>query len=255
MPVEMVDSDRNSDCSNGLHIARRDYLGSLNGDVMVLVKVAPEDVVSVPKYDASKMRVAGYHILARLNNTAFNLLSQNRPMTSDDESSKILANALKGIHIDVLETVFIGGQHGSDIKIKKIEVDKDKKLNLEDIKAYAIEMNKEGQLSKPIDVKSIQNTIKQTVDGQSIPKEQLASLKPKVKIKADLSDALTKMAEKETKKPAVKEESSSKKDRSELPSERQKALEMIDKGCSKAEAERKTGVSTRTIGRLIEAGY
>ncbi|MEL2330844.1 hypothetical protein, partial [Klebsiella pneumoniae] len=42
MNESLVDPDRRNECSNGLHVARRQYLGNFSGNVCVLAKVAPE---------------------------------------------------------------------------------------------------------------------------------------------------------------------------------------------------------------------
>lgn len=62
---EKVDSNRNNTCSHGLHIASFEYAKGFSGNVLVVVKVNPADVVSVPKdYNAQKMRVCKYEVLS-----------------------------------------------------------------------------------------------------------------------------------------------------------------------------------------------
>lgn len=59
-----VDDDPNRTCSRGLHVCSLEYLKSYPGDVTVLVKVSPEDVVSIPvDYHNSKMRVCRYEVI------------------------------------------------------------------------------------------------------------------------------------------------------------------------------------------------
>lgn len=98
MDPSLVDSRRDNECSNGLHIARRGYVSSFGGSVCVLAKVAPEDVITVPTYDANKMRACGYHIIAELTPEQYKLLNQNKPITLDDAGAKLLAAAIKGLH-------------------------------------------------------------------------------------------------------------------------------------------------------------
>jgi hypothetical protein len=67
MPREQVDANRNETCSTGLHVCSRSYLGHYCGDRIVVVKVNPKDVVSVPiDYDNAKMRVCRYEVVSEL---------------------------------------------------------------------------------------------------------------------------------------------------------------------------------------------
>ena len=59
-----VDSDRNVTCSSGLHVCTLDYLSNYNGSHVMIVKVNPKDVVSVPvDYDQAKMRCCRYEVV------------------------------------------------------------------------------------------------------------------------------------------------------------------------------------------------
>lgn len=113
MAESLVDPNRNQDCSNGLHVARRDYLGSFSGDVLVLCKLAPEDVIAVPKYDARKLRAKGYHIIARLSQEDADRVCSNQPM----KDTELLANAIAGNHPPILEYVEITQQRGGGLKV------------------------------------------------------------------------------------------------------------------------------------------
>lgn len=117
MDESLVDHDNTVECSNGLHVARRGYVGTFSGDVCVLAKVAPEDVIAVPKDDANKMRVCGYHILFKLSAEDFYKLKNNRPITDTVEGQKLLAAAMAGNHVGILEEVRIGGHSGTNIKV------------------------------------------------------------------------------------------------------------------------------------------
>lgn len=117
MAESLVDPNRSRDCSNGLHVARRDYLTAFHGSVVVLCKLAPEDVIAVPKYDARKLRAKGYHIIARLSQEDAELVCRNKPM----EDTVLLANAIAGNHTPILEYVEITQQQGGGLKITKVE--------------------------------------------------------------------------------------------------------------------------------------
>lgn len=116
----LVDRNRRNECSNGLHIARRGYLGSFRGDVCVLVKIAPEDVVTVPHGDANKVRVCGYHILFELSNDAYGKLKSNQPMTDNSAAADLVSRAISGKHPAPIEQVKIHGQLGTDIRISQM---------------------------------------------------------------------------------------------------------------------------------------
>lgn len=113
MDEKLVDPNRYEDCSNGLHVARRDYLSSFEGSVCVLAKLAPEDVIAVPHADARKLRAKAYHIIARLSDEDAYRVCRNQPM----QDLVLLGNAVKGNHVGVLETVEIGGHKGTNLTI------------------------------------------------------------------------------------------------------------------------------------------
>jgi hypothetical protein len=69
--VEMNRRDVNDDdsetCSNGLHVCSYSYLSSYQGDVVIVCKVNPRDVVSVPTdYNNAKMRVCRYEVVSEI---------------------------------------------------------------------------------------------------------------------------------------------------------------------------------------------
>lgn len=119
MDPSLVDHNRSNECSNGLHVARRGYINNFSGDVCVLAKLAPEDVITVPKYDANKMRVCGYHILSELPPSLYQLLKQNKPITSEPAGKTLLAMAMCGKHIRKTHEVRITGSYGGGVQVKE----------------------------------------------------------------------------------------------------------------------------------------
>lgn len=115
MDINLVDRNRNNECSNGLHVARRGYIKCFHGNVCTISKLAPEDVITVPTYDANKMRVMGYHILHELSPEMFALLRQNKPITDHDDGKKLLGQILAGHHVDRLEEVRIVNQNNQGV--------------------------------------------------------------------------------------------------------------------------------------------
>lgn len=113
MAETLVDPDRRQDCSNGLHVARRDYLRSFSGNVCVLAKLAPEDVIAVPQYDARKLRAKGYHIIAELSAADCDRVKSDKPM----KDQVLLGNAIAGNHVGILERVEITQSKGGGLRI------------------------------------------------------------------------------------------------------------------------------------------
>lgn len=116
----LVDRDRRNDCSNGLHIARRGYLGNFPGDVCVLVRIAPEDVVTVPHNDPNKVRVCAYQILGVIPDAEFRLLRVNRPMTESSECQRLLGMAISGRHAPMIQQVTVTEQQGKGIQVTNL---------------------------------------------------------------------------------------------------------------------------------------
>jgi hypothetical protein len=92
-----VDSDRNVTCSHGLHVCSEAYLphygSESDGDRVVVVKVDPADVVSIPSdYKNAKMRVCRYVVVDELKNwqerlKQFFTTSYGSSETTNDSSS------------------------------------------------------------------------------------------------------------------------------------------------------------------------
>ncbi|TDW20495.1 hypothetical protein EV128_125125 [Rhizobium azibense] len=121
MDEKLVDPNRRNECSTGLHIARRGYLSGFRGNIITLVKVAPEDVIAVPPGEPNKMRAKGYHIVAVLPADVHPTLRQNRPMTGNEKASKLLADVIKGNHTPILEVVNIGAAKGGSVTVTPVE--------------------------------------------------------------------------------------------------------------------------------------
>lgn len=78
MPRNQVDDSRNNTCSHGLHFCSFDYLsnfGSGSGDKVVVLKINPMDVVSIPSdYDNTKGRTCKYEVIAEIESDKEDLL-------------------------------------------------------------------------------------------------------------------------------------------------------------------------------------
>ena len=65
MERNQVNDDPQQTCSFGLHVCAWDYLSGYSGERIIVVKVNPRDVVSVPTdYHNTKMRVSRYEVIA-----------------------------------------------------------------------------------------------------------------------------------------------------------------------------------------------
>lgn len=121
MKEEMVDFNRNAECSNGLHVARRGYINGFPGDVCVVAVVRPEDVITVPMYDANKMRVCAYHILFELSDESYQRLKRNQPIDTGSDDAKLLAQALNDGFPPPNQIVEIKGSMGQNLEITDLD--------------------------------------------------------------------------------------------------------------------------------------
>lgn len=173
MDESLVDPDRRRDCSNGLHVAALSYLSGFPGEYTIVGKVAPEDVIAVPQYNNNKMRVAGYHIVALLNDKQAKHVNNGGKLSSVEGGTEILNAVLRGKHIPVIQTVQIGGQEGSKLTI----------TNLDDVNPDIPELVEEDIRNTNID--PIDDAVHQPVAPAS-PEVKATDLKPEpVKPKGD----------------------------------------------------------------------
>lgn len=113
-----VDPNRRNECSNGLHIARREYLYGYRGDEVFIVKIAPEDVIAVPEADSgSKMRVAAYHIVGKLSSAGRDAIFAGKSIKGIAFDESIISDIIAGRHISIVHRVFIGGPKGTKLVI------------------------------------------------------------------------------------------------------------------------------------------
>lgn len=68
MERNAVDDNKERTCSEGLHFCSRGYLNHFHGDRLVIVKVNPRDVVSIPvDYNNSKGRTCRYTVVDEID--------------------------------------------------------------------------------------------------------------------------------------------------------------------------------------------
>jgi hypothetical protein len=67
MPRNRVDDNCNNTCSNGLHFASLNYLRHFSGERLMVLKINPKHVVSIPAdYEATKGRCEGYEVISEM---------------------------------------------------------------------------------------------------------------------------------------------------------------------------------------------
>jgi len=83
MARNMVDDDREKHCSYGFHVGAFEYAGpgghfNEDGDRVMIVKVNPADIVSVPSdYECQKCRVCRYSVVSEYTNKMTNAVYTN----------------------------------------------------------------------------------------------------------------------------------------------------------------------------------
>lgn len=183
MDESLVDPDRRQDCSNGLHVAALSYLRSFSGEITIIGKVAPEDVIAVPEYSNNKMRVAGYDILAVLDKDQASTVNNGGKLSNVKGGAELLNAVLRGKHIKIDQTVQIGGAQGTKLTITELEnVDPTvAPLQPEDIRNSNLDIpDAEGAIppepSKPV----LPADLKPVKDAPANKAENLTPVKPKV---------------------------------------------------------------------------
>jgi hypothetical protein len=82
-----VDDDRDRTCSSGLHFCSHSYLGHFGGDRVVIVKINPADVVSIPSdYNDAKGRACRYEVVGEVENNPDDRAEFNRSVQSNANS-------------------------------------------------------------------------------------------------------------------------------------------------------------------------
>ncbi|QYW02256.1 RIIB lysis inhibitor [Stenotrophomonas phage Philippe] len=186
MAENLVDPNRGQDCSNGLHVASRSYLGGYmgNGGGTFLIKIRPEDVIAVPKYNTNKMRVCAYHILGKLSPEDTRLMLDNKPLASE-AGQRLLAHAVAGTHIAVTHKTEITGSRGEGCIYTTVDAFATPATN-EDTVAVAVEdetvavvepVDYENAEAAPvIDPNEVAEEVTELKSGQPTRKEQAEAL-------------------------------------------------------------------------------
>lgn len=120
MDESLVDKNRRQECSQGIHVGTRHYMGGFHGKETpgsgtCLVLIQPEDVIAVPEREASKMRCCRYLLVGDLSDTAHDLVNENKRIDDCKTTMELLAQLVAGARPPLLGVVNIGGAGGSKL--------------------------------------------------------------------------------------------------------------------------------------------
>ena len=182
MDVELVDDNRRVLCSNGLHVAQRGYLGGYGthgNNVITLIKIAPEDVISVPMNETQKMRVRAYHVVAVLTDADLNTIrSQKSITTSNDFNSSLLGKIVNGDHVGILNVTHERGKNNVEQMTPWDNVSSVVKNSLEEYLNPNVDQE-EIKKSKPItEAKTLETVQQETKVTEQV---DVAALNQKIK--------------------------------------------------------------------------
>lgn len=89
MERNAVDDDKDRTCSAGLHFCSHSYLGHFSGDRVVIVKINPRDVVSIPSdYNDAKGRACRYEVIGEVGNNPDDKVEFTKPVQTNANSVK-----------------------------------------------------------------------------------------------------------------------------------------------------------------------
>lgn len=148
MPRESVDSNGHVGCSRGLHVASSEYVKSFTGNVLQLVLVEPENIISVPYMDRTKMRVCEYAIVYQFNDTQASAFYAK----GSDAIEKIIAHFTAGNIPKLTNKVFIN-ESG---KLEFTDIDNKAVTGTSNKKKAVVKSGKK----KTLDVKQVKQSVK-----------------------------------------------------------------------------------------------
>lgn len=171
MDESLVDSNRRNECSSGLHVARRQYLGSFGGNACILGSLNPEDVIAVPNYDANKMRVKGYDLHFLLSADEFKMVKRNEPFPADSPAAKMLALIIAGKQPPVTHVVNIGGHRGTNLTITKTDAEP---VAETDVEAAIAEAEPVAPIEEVVPINEGPSNFKAVLDAAPLDPTELA---------------------------------------------------------------------------------
>ena len=93
-----VNDNPNQTCSTGLHFCSQNYLGHFSGARVMILKINPRDVVSIPTdYDFSKGRCCRYEVIGEIGNDGEKIDNAfNKPVQSNATNNVAKVEPKKG---------------------------------------------------------------------------------------------------------------------------------------------------------------
>lgn len=89
MERNLVDDNKDNTCSAGLHFCSQEYLKHFGGERLVIVKINPRDVVSIPTdYNNSKGRTCRYEVVGEVGLDATDATEFTKPVQANANSVK-----------------------------------------------------------------------------------------------------------------------------------------------------------------------
>ena len=225
MPISKINLNRRQDCAAGLHIARRGYLKSFQGGALVICLIRPEDVIVVPHRTPDKVRVARYHIIHKVSESAAAELTSDRPMdpVQHKEDLAVVTALVNGWIPDVLGTVTVTGPSKEDVrytptKMKKRSAQPDVKVvvspldtsNVADVDVVGVNVvatnaahvDVASTIKKPVKKATKKLVLKGKISiadtKASTPRKRIAALRPICSVKKATEAAAIKRAAKKS---------------------------------------------------------
>lgn len=114
-----VDDDQNRTCSAGLHFCSRDYLNHFGGERIVIVKINPRDVVSIPTdYNDSKGRACRYEVVDEIDKEKSDEAFAKAVQAEAEKEASIKADEALAAHIRAQK--LIAKQDAEEAAAKKL---------------------------------------------------------------------------------------------------------------------------------------
>ena len=88
MPRNKVDDKAENTCSTGLHFCSEGYLNSFSGDRVMILKINPRDVVSIPvDYNNAKGRACRYEVIGEVGHNPDDKTEFTKPVQTNANSN------------------------------------------------------------------------------------------------------------------------------------------------------------------------
>jgi hypothetical protein len=119
-----VDDDRSNHCSFGLHVGSLNYAQDFSKGKIVVVKVNPKDVVSVPTdYSCQKCRVCGYTVCGVFEEeiVAPVVDAENKPVISHKKAKAKISNKERELFIERVQLYLFNQYDKGSVSVRRIQ--------------------------------------------------------------------------------------------------------------------------------------